>query len=508
MDEFRRSVRPDRISELPIINPPTQSIEECRRKVLQVVDDALNSLLKIYAQAGYSQLEMSVYLVEFSQLVSHTCNAEIVKENEILELGKKEIEKFQAEIRSLLTALGRKESSAYSQPSDNYNDQINTLRDQVETLLTEKQEKLQDIRLRRSRVEALAEELGEGIDVECEAEDISEKSFARIGSLYNYYTELKSKRQKKILQVYTECYKVYEELALYEEGFGCVQLNSQHKRIDDAVVAYFENGVEPALNVHIQELGVVEERWNALLREKANRRNELASLGERIAKLWNHLKVDDSERHAFQQSFDMKLSQKTIVTGKTELLRLRRLRAASLSRHLSELRRSMLRLWEESGLAETTRIGEFPIFFLPADEIDDDMVSFVVFYCFFDCSQLEEHEGYYLRLRERVEELRPILLKIQSREALVEDRIELERLQLNPDRLKNRSANAFAERKREETMVKGVRTLDRVTAELVGMIEEWEGKYGSFVYHGNTYKDVIAGQEAVYSEVNHAFQMG
>ena len=107
-----------------------------------------------------------------------------------------------------------------------------------------------------------------------------------------------------------------------------------------------------------------------------------------------------------------------------------------------------------------------------------------------------------------MEELRPILLKIQSREALVEDRIELERLQLNPDRLKNRSANAFAERKREETMVKGVRTLDRVTAELVGMIEVWEGKYGSFVYHGNSYKDVIAGQEAVYSEVNHAFQMG
>ena len=120
--------------------------------------------------------------------------------------------------------------------------------------------------------------------------------------------------------------------------------------------------------------------------------------------------------------------------------------------------------------------------------------------CLFDC-QLEEHEEYCLRLRERVEELRPILLKIQSREALVEDRIELERLQLNPDRLKNRSANAFAERKREESMVKGVRSLERVTVDLVGMIEAFEGKYGEFEYLGKSYKDVISEQEAVYSEV-------
>ena len=114
---------------------------------------------------------------------------------------------------------------------------------------------------------------------------------------------------------------------------------------------------------------------------------------------------------------------------------------------------------------------------------------------------MEEHEAYYHRLRERVEELRPILLKIQSREALVEDRIELERLQLNPDRLKNRSANAFAERKREESMVKGVRSLERVTGELVGMIEAWEGKYGEFKYLGSSYTDVISRQEAVYNEV-------
>ena len=105
-----------------------------------------------------------------------------------------------------------------------------------------------------------------------------------------------------------------------------------------------------------------------------------------------------------------------------------------------------------------------------------------------------------------MEELRPILLKIQSREALVEDRIELERLQLNPDRLKNRSANAFAERKREESMVKGVRSLERVTAELVGMIEAFEGKYGEFEYSGIRYLDRIARQEETYQQIKESLR--
>ena len=115
--------------------------------------------------------------------------------------------------------------------------------------------------------------------------------------------------------------------------------------------------------------------------------------------------------------------------------------------------------------------------------------------------QLEAHEEYCADLRCRVEELRPILLKIQSREALVEDRIELERLQLNPDRLKNRSANAFADRKREETMLKGVRSLEKLTTELIQMIETWESKYGEFEFHGHSYKEIITRQECIYNEV-------
>lgn len=59
---------------------------------------------------------------------------------------------------------------------------------------------------------------------------------------------------------------------------------------------------------------------------------------------------------------------------------------------------------------------------------------------------MEEHEEYCNILKARVEELRPILSKISKREIIINERIELEHLQLNPERLIARGPNAREER--------------------------------------------------------------
>jgi HEPN domain-containing protein len=59
---------------------------------------------------------------------------------------------------------------------------------------------------------------------------------------------------------------------------------------------------------------------------------------------------------------------------------------------------------------------------------------------------VEVHETYFNQLRVRVEELKPILLKISRRETVVQERIELEHLQMNPERLTARGPNAREER--------------------------------------------------------------
>lgn len=58
---------------------------------------------------------------------------------------------------------------------------------------------------------------------------------------------------------------------------------------------------------------------------------------------------------------------------------------------------------------------------------------------------------YFNALRQRVENLKPILQKIARREGVVQERVELEHIQLNPERLTARGPNA-----REERLVGGL----------------------------------------------------
>lgn len=89
---------------------------------------------------------------------------------------------------------------------------------------------------------------------------------------------------------------------------------------------------------------------------------------------------------------------------------------------------------------------------------------------------------YCCALRKQVDDLRPVLEMIQLREVIVADRVELERIQLNPERLKNRGANAFAERKKEEAMMKGIKSLDKVTREVLTLLDVWEEANGEYRY--------------------------
>lgn len=58
------------------------------------------------------------------------------------------------------------------------------------------------------------------------------------------------------------------------------------------------------------------------------------------------------------------------------------------------------------------------------------------------------------------------MAKIAKREAIVEERVELEVLMQNPERLTARGPKAREDRKREEDMQRRVKNLDKVTKEV------------------------------------------
>ena len=143
---------------------------------------------------------------------------------------------------------------------------------------------------------------------------------------------------------------------------------------------------------------------------------------------------------------------------------------ASLGRIVTEIRAEIVPIWDELGVdTEEQRECEFPSFFVPVDDLEDTAV--------------DKHEGYLNELKARVEELRPLLQKIAKREAIVLERIELEHIQLNPERLTARGPQAREDRKKEEGMTTRVKNLEKTTKEILGMISTWEEKHGNFSYY-------------------------
>jgi hypothetical protein len=90
---------------------------------------------------------------------------------------------------------------------------------------------------------------------------------------------------------------------------------------------------------------------------------------------------------------------------------------------------------------------------------------------------------------------------VARREGIIQDRVELEHIQLNPERLTARGPSAREDRKKEEAMARGVKTLEKCTKELLAHIATWEEVNGPFTYAGECYTDRAVQQEEQYVEI-------
>ena len=235
-------------------------------------------------------------------------------------------------------------------------------------------------------------------------------------------------------------------------------------------------------------------KCESLKAEKERRREELLINGQEIARLWTLLRIPTSEREAFQSSFKMNLSIETLSKGREELERLKEIRTTSLSRVITSIRNDIAALWTEIGIeTDEVKAIEFPSFFVDLNTLRDDSVDI--------------HESYFTLLKARVEELRPILSKVFKRESVVQERIELEHLSLNPERLTARGPNAREDRKKEEGMTVRVRNLEKLTKELTNAIQSWEENNGPFMYNAERYLERMNKQDEKYAEIRDSLRM-
>jgi len=229
--------------------------------------------------------------------------------------------------------------------------------------------------------------------------------------------------------------------------------------------------------------------------EKRRRRNKLGEMGAAIASLWSMLRVPSAEQHAFTKSI-RGLGMDTLDKGERELSRLHELKAVMIGKLIREQRQTIEELWERTNASEGEK-ASFDRYFYVNDE---DKLTDVL---------LAKHEEYAGALNAKLEKMQPILDLIGRRESIIEERVELEMLQKDPDRLKGR--NASKQLMKEEKMMRRVqKELPKITQHLEKKLKEWyvmnkpsqtddddvrDEDLGHFMYKGHPYLRTMKTQE-------------
>jgi hypothetical protein len=466
---------------------------EFQQKISLVFNETLSSLSDIWKNAGYEDLECQGLLGELYTKMKKLCLNEIDAEKQILNHAELTVSNKFNDLCTQYKKLGRKSPTNDSEFGKNLTDKLANLEKQLIIINKEVNERQSLLDVELKAIYELCDKLGE------EYPEMSrfsgplgthEFSDVRLKLLKEFRLELANEipRRMEIIKILaTECHSVQNDLELEEEGFATVPNSEKYLSLDENIMEFGKTG-ELLFNLKNEQVSLLKLRLNLLNEEKEKRREELAITGQDIARLWTLLKIPSEERANFSTSFKMNLSMKTLAVGKSELDRLKKLQIKSMGKIISQIRSEIESLWDELAISTVEqRECEFSQFYISIEDLTE--------------KSIEDHESYLNSLKARLEELKPLLTKITKREAIVAERIELEHIQLNPERLTARGPKAREDRKREEGITNRVKNLEKLTKEILVLIGQWEEKHGEFRYLGESYTSRVSAQDESYFEI-------
>jgi hypothetical protein len=489
-----------------------------KHKLVQIAEETMDSLQKIWTEAGYEESERQRLLGEMLTKLQSVCSNEVAAEEQILAHARQEVETLATDVITKHAQLGRTAKLDYVSELT-VTDKLTEL-DKILSVISKEVDERQTLFDKEMQViTAIVQEMAENMppsnafDGPAGTPHLSD---LRLNLMRDYRRHVETQRQcrrQELETLYRECVSHMQDMCYVEGGSIHSQEQTAFQELD-AGIARFGRALQanssselPLASFTKQHVQQMSQRVEMLIAEKEYRRSELSKTGEEIARLWSLLRVDRSEREAFTASFRKNLSLETLRKGYGEANRLRQLRKESLGSVLSVLRSDIETLWIEIGMLSAPFASQEASYVHETELCQHEFDQFFV--CVEDATEelLDAHETYFASLRQRVEELRPLLLKIHRREVVVQERIELEQLQMNPERLTARGPNAREERKREEAMTNRVKNLEKLTKEIVAAIAACEKDAdGPFQYGGERYGDRIARQEERYTELRDALR--
>ncbi|CAM9095244.1 unnamed protein product, partial [Laminaria digitata] len=247
-----------------------------------------------------------------------------------------------------------------------------------------------------------------------------------------------------------------------------------------------------ASSVGIDRAGLDElsARHEELTAQRNARREKLERMGDEILDLWGQLDIGKDEQDVFAESVDG-MSLQTLEAGETELDRLRKLKLHKMGDLIQASRATIQGLWDEIGYCEAERLAFKPMLVTEEGFTEELLV---------------QHTQEAASLRSKFDTMKHILEKIEERESLVQQRIELETSTKDPSRLRPRGTQQERREQRKrlqdeleaEKLIKN--RLPQLTANLSKSIPQWENaQQAVFLYKGERYMDTLHRSEEEYA---------
>ena len=360
--------------------------ESFRTRLVQMAEETVESLHAIWQEAGYEEGECQSLLGDLLNKMKQTCAAELAAEQQILEHAKQQVLSRLQEYTTFCAQLGRPAPGEEVPSGNNYTDKLADLERLISGISGEVAQRQKLINTEFSAIEALVVTLGEPAPAPEQfngPEGTPQLSDLRLSLLKAHRAELetvKKTRAEQMLDLAKSCVQIMNDLVVTEEGFASIPDADLYADCDAGLLAFAKSGMTTlTLGQHSKDFSALTQRCKALADEKERRREELASSGAEIARLWTLLRIPLHEREQFQSSFRMNLSLATLGKGREELERLQVVRVQSLGRVTASIRADILTLWEEAGVeSEEQRRAEFEDYFTPLDELEDSAVRAVL----------------------------------------------------------------------------------------------------------------------------------
>eukprot|EP00584_Thalassiosira_punctigera_P018790 CAMPEP_0172561768 /NCGR_PEP_ID=MMETSP1067-20121228/94184_1 /TAXON_ID=265564 ORGANISM="Thalassiosira punctigera, Strain Tpunct2005C2" /NCGR_SAMPLE_ID=MMETSP1067 /ASSEMBLY_ACC=CAM_ASM_000444 /LENGTH=1353 /DNA_ID=CAMNT_0013351877 /DNA_START=72 /DNA_END=4134 /DNA_ORIENTATION=- len=518
-------------SKADLLNRPSSAMRE---SLAQLAATTSHALEEVWDCVGLAPDERATHLADLVDSLAEICEAKVRTEEGVRDQFLKEISEARREWEDICNSLmldGEEDPVARLRRDPSSRElgrslqlEYEAVMGRLESLRSVKQAAAADMRASQGRIleayaalegcsveeASRADEMQQFMDVETNLTQAHREAFR---SKAEEYEESVTSRSKAIVSLLLDCQSMIQELEVVPHNDVCFGLDAKimdslepnedseddgHRRGQSnhyTIVSLFESPT--CIGIGKSALDRLTNRIAELNGEKRRRRVKLGEMGSAIQALWSMLRVSQEEQRAFTTSI-RGLGLDTLRKGEAEIARLDELKSVMIGKLVREQRQKIEELWDKTNSSTSERASFNAYFHIHDDEQLTDEV-------------LVKHEEYVATLQSKLGKMQPILDLISKREAIIEERIELEFLQKDPDRLKGRHASK--QLMKEEQMNRRVRKeLPRITSNLEKALWQWyeENKpytaneeeeaaldpdLGHFMYQGSPYLGVIQCQE-------------